>query len=115
MNAERLVQAAISARQRAEAAESTFSPHRWAEADAYAELSRIGWSQTKIALACGSSQPAVSRLITCATRYPLVDNRPTFWAAFADVTGKRPHVSHNSGRIEWYTPLEYLNVARDVL
>lgn len=108
---EQVVAEAVSARQKAEKAEAGASPSRWHEADAYAELSRRGWSQQRIAQECGTNQQLVSVMCRVVTGYPVGDNRPSFWHAYAEVTGETAHVSHNAGDSEWYTPVEYIQAA----
>jgi hypothetical protein len=55
-----VVLAAKSAREKADAAELSASPYQWVEADAYAGLAGLGWTQQRIAEACGTTQPRVT-------------------------------------------------------
>ena len=113
---EELVDDAIKARAEAEATEAEASPSRWREADDYAELSRRGWTQVRIAENCNTDQPHVSRAISAAGNYVHVHNRPKFWTAYwegqrgVDLGGLKQSV-----HVEWYTPAEYIEAAREVL
>lgn len=91
-----VVERATAARRRAERSEGEASSSRWEEADAYAELSRRGWSQRRIAEECGVSQASVSIFIRCATDY--LGNRPAFWDAYASV---RPDKRPEPARTVW--------------
>jgi hypothetical protein len=106
-----------AARQKAEAAEAESSPSRWEEAEGYAELASLRWSVRRIADECEASKSAVGRCIQIVSRYRDSGNRPTFWQAYAEVTGeaKAVHVSQATGQPEWYTPAEYIEAARKVL
>jgi hypothetical protein len=88
-NSNPLVIDAIAARRLAEQAESQASPSRWREADAYAQLAEQGWTQVRIAAACGTTQSTVSRFIATAMRYRITEDRPSFWRGYETVTGKR--------------------------
>jgi hypothetical protein len=84
---ENVVSSAVAARKRAEASEAKVSsPSRWQEADSYCELHRRGWTQQKIAKACGVDQSTVSRAMGCVKRYAVPHKRPSFWHAYAEVT-----------------------------
>lgn len=68
------------------------------EADAYAELSRRGWTQQRIADECGVNQSTVSRFIHCAN-YALGHNRPSFWTAYQEAkAGPAKAVAARRGR-----------------
>jgi ParB family chromosome partitioning protein len=109
-----VVAEARSAREAAEAAESEASPSRWREADAYAELSRRGWSLRRIADECGTNKDTVSRFVRCVERIG-TDTRPSFWAVYAQLTGENVRVARNSGEEHWYTPPQIIQAARAVL
>jgi ParB family chromosome partitioning protein len=88
----------------------------WHVADNFAELARRGWTHQRIAAACGTCQSSVSKFIACVGNYSVVNNRPPFWKAFAEVNStKAVHVSQNTGQLEWSTPPEYIVAARTVL
>jgi len=111
-------QAATSATlvRRAKDAIATGNASSWEAADCFLELSRLGWTQARIARECESTQSTVSKFIACAKRYSLANTRPRFWDAYQAVDGKRAaHVGQASGWPEWFTPAEYLDAARNVL
>lgn len=113
---EQLVQEAIEAQERADAAEAEAgSPHRWRAADRYHELSARGWSTRRIAAECGTNKDAVSRYIRCVERCIGTDTRPTFWQAYKEVTGETGKNLVQSNENEWYTPKAYIDAAREVL
>jgi ParB family chromosome partitioning protein len=86
----------------------------WQLADGYVELSRRGWKQQAIADEFGVSQGSVSRFMACAKNYALAHNRPPFCEAYKEVSG-HVHVAQATGQVEWYTPPEYIEAARQVL
>jgi hypothetical protein len=103
---------------RARAALAAGDNNSWAAADAFLELSRLGWSVRKIAAACDTNKSSVARFIACARRFPVpvMGQRPRFWDAFQVVTAKsKAHVSQATGEDSWYTPPAYTAAARDVL
>jgi hypothetical protein len=111
---------AIAARLRAESAEqSVVSPSRWEEASCYAMMhEREGKSTRQIAEECDTNQSTVSRFIRVVSRYRLNYEKPSFWLAYAEVTGEKEtkaHVGHATGQSEWYTPAPILEAARSVL
>lgn len=119
---------AVAARKEAESVEIEASPSRWREADDYAELQRRGWKIRQIAEECRSNTFSVSVLCRMSLGYPNEFPRPTFWQAYAEVTGekaaqseedddekKMAHVGQNAGDNEWYTPHEYIEAANDVM
>ena len=116
---EALVADAIEAQAKAEEAEAEAgSPHRWRAAERYYELSERGWTQQRIASKCRTSQQTVSVYINCVRRYQVPSKRPTFWHAYAEVTGERSpaHVALSSSESEeWYTPAAYIASVRAVL
>jgi hypothetical protein len=59
----------------------------WEVADGFAELSRRGWTQTKIAETFAVSQSTVSRHIACSRNYAVTHSRPPFWTAYKEVDG----------------------------
>ncbi len=61
----------------------------WGEADCYAKLAGLGWSTRKIADECGTNRETVRVMVNVVTRYPVSLDRPTFWHAYAEVTGER--------------------------
>lgn len=112
---EEIVEDAIAARAQAEATEEEASPSRWREADDYAELSARGWTQRRIAEAARVSQTTVSFFIRCA-QADYGGNRPSFWHAYQEVRGLVDLGGlKESVHVEWYTPIEYINAAREVL
>lgn len=113
----KLVKKAIAARKRAENAEvGIVSPARWTEADCYAEMAADGWTQTRIAKECETNQGTVSRFIAAVMRYRIIDTRPPFWEAYAEVTGETTAQRIvSSDENEWYTPVKYIKAAKKVL
>ena len=101
----------------AEETEATASPSRWIEADCYAELAKRGWKQQKIAEECDTNQATVSKFISCAANYSVVNKRPSFWSAFTEVNGGKTTAERivASTENEWYTPAKYVEAARLVL
>jgi phage N-6-adenine-methyltransferase len=110
---EELVADAIAAREEAESVEENVSPSRWREADRYTELSERGWTQQRIAGACGTNQASVSIAIRAAIRYLIKEQRPTFWQAYAEVTGENVH--HSSASAQWNTPPEVIGRVLETL
>jgi hypothetical protein len=108
---------ARSAREAADAVEAESSPSRWREADAYAELSRRGWSLRRIADECGTNKDTVSVMVRMVSTYVDKDARPSFWTAYSGTRAdtKAVHVAQNSGCFEWYTPAPLIAAARAVL
>jgi hypothetical protein len=82
----------------------------WEAAECFVELSRRGWTQTRIGKECGASQSSVSRFIACAEKYAVPHNRPPFWDVY-----KHCHASENSGTTEWFTPAVILDAVRECL
>lgn len=82
----------------------------WKEADAYAELYRRGWTQQKIADRCETDQPHVSVYLGCAKLYGVPHKRPSFWTAYAEVTGEKKRdsddmeIHYSKKTAEWETP-----------
>lgn len=112
-----LVADAKAAREEAETTEAEASPSRWREADCYAELRRRGWTQQRIADACGTNQPLISVMIRMVMGYPIPEARPSFWTAYQEVTGKKMTAERlvASDQNEWFTPTEYVEAARKVI
>jgi hypothetical protein len=110
-----VVAEAVDCRRAAESLEEDFSARRWQEAAAYAELSRRGWSVRRIASECGVSKSAVGRLLQAVSRYRDSSDRPSFWTAYAEVTGEKPRIARSTGEHEWYTPPKLVEAARAVL
>lgn len=112
-----VVTEAIECRKAAESIEEDSSAKRWAEADAYAELARRGWTERRIAEACEVSKTSVHYFLACSSAYPghLGDQRPSFWNAYHEIKSGYVHVSHATGQPEWYTPPEYIAAAKKVL
>jgi hypothetical protein len=110
-----VVAVAVECRREAEAAAAESSSCRWREADAYAELGRRGWRVRRIASECGVSKSAVHRCLQIVSRYRDTSDRPSFWTAYAEVTGEKPHIADSSGEQEWYTPARLVEAARAVL
>lgn len=107
-----LVARAVAAREQGERSS-------WEEADAYVNLVVLGWTQQRVADACGTNQSRVSKFVASAKNYSVLNNRPTFWEAFSEVNSEKPatenHRAKGTGENEWYTPVEYVAVARDVM
>ena len=112
-----LVEKAIKARGDAEKVEAKASPSRWVEAECYHELAERGWSQRKIGKACGTNHTSVSFMVRMVVRYPTTSDRPSFWHAYAEITGEKTTAEHivASTENEWYTPAKYIESARRVL
>jgi len=112
-----VVAEAKEAHAKAEKAEASASPSRWKQADCYAELAKRGWKQQKIAEECETNQATVSKFISCAKNYSVVNKRPSFWSAFAEVNAGKTTAERivASNENEWYTPAKYLEAARLVL
>jgi ParB family chromosome partitioning protein len=87
----------------------------WEVADCYELLSRRGWTGQRIAKEFNVSSQKVCRFLACVSLFPLMENRPSFWEAFQEVTGRAVHISQNTGIPEWYTPPEFIEAARQVL
>jgi hypothetical protein len=101
--------------QRAKDALAASNVSSWDAADCFLALAKLGWTQQRIARACQTKQSTVSRFVSCAKRYAVPHNRPSFWQAYREVDGKgNAHVSQATGQPEWYTPPEFLQAARDV-
>lgn len=108
---EELVEQARVAREEAESAEAEAgSPHRWREADRYYSLSERGWSARRIAGACGTNKSSVAVYVKAVSRYPDSFGRPTFWHAYAEVTGERQRVHYSSETPEWETPQDLFDL-----
>jgi len=60
---------------------------RWAAADGYAVLVERGWSQRKVAAACGTSLQNVNFSVKCVRVY-LGRQRPIFQEAYREAQGK---------------------------
>lgn len=111
---EQIVQEAVDARELAEAAEAEAgSPHRWRAADRYHDLSQRGWTGRQIARSVGVSEGTVSKYLKCVRVFG-TENRPTFWNAYADVTGERAahvrDVMGSSESVEWPTPQDLFDL-----
>lgn len=104
---EDLVEQARVAREEAESAEAEAgSPHRWREAESYVVLLERGWTGKRVAEKCEVDQSRVSRFKNTFLRYRnlALADRPTFWHAYAEVTGEKQRVHYSSETAEWETP-----------
>jgi hypothetical protein len=79
---EAIVADAIEARATGESAS-------WREADDYLTLTKRGWTQKKIAKECETKQARVSKYVSCAENYSVLNTRPSFWEAFSQVNGEK--------------------------
>ena len=61
----------------------------WEIADGYVELSKMGWSQRKIAEKFSVSQTAVWKYIRCAKRDSVASQRPRFWKTYQEFDGHK--------------------------
>jgi len=61
------------------------------------------------------SQSHIRNVVKVVSEYLTTQPRPRFRDAYNAIANSRPHVSHNSGDYEWYSPPEIVEAARDVL
>jgi hypothetical protein len=85
----------------------------WERADAWAELnSRFArWTVAEIGTRAGFSPSYVAKCIRLA-RKVYARTRPDWALAYEE---ESPHLARSTGEVEWYTPPEYILLARRVM